>query len=920
MRIARTATWLLPPVIVGVLLAAVGLVARADEPPREPQPTIFADDLLPFGTRRLGHDLADGDPERRRRDAVEGALAWLAANQADDGRWRAANDAHDVGVTGLAVAAFLQAGYTHRGVHPYARSVRRGLRWLAAQQQASGCFGPAADKRFLYDHAFATHAVVSAYGMTGSPILRRSANVALDFARDCRNPRTAWSYGIRDGKNDTTVTGSLMLPFVTAQFITLASTQAGRHQPFPAWGPVFGGTQTWFKEASDIDSGRVGYRHEGTAPQRYGEGHRTHPVKFSECPTAIALLFAYPPSRPFKKDGMISQRMQLLFDTPPQWLPKSGSVDLMYWWFGCMAMARIDGKRADEWIRLAHEALLEAQHQTGEVSGWRGSWDPIGAWGSEGGRVYATAVGALILTARAAFPWGHSENVSLTQLIGSADVETTRRHRAMRAAAAQPTRQATNGALLALADPLPDIRRAAVVALGRIGTVARSKRVMEALVRAAVEDDDLRVQRAAVWAIGRVGQGRRATTRTLKKLEVPADPGWRFVHAVSIARVRGKPHPGLAGSLRHVRDPELLLEAARERGLIDGIPATTDAETDAARVLRYLRLPVRATIPHTGAAVRPLSTLDLRASGLTAVLDGIRMPGTQYADSRQAIGAVLRTVAPQGDLNAATLHGSAARLVLARHARALMLGDDALRARVGVSRQALWEHGRALASRARTELDALRAGWDGPEATAATVTAALLWLEADYLWSWFGLSVQGEDRGLRDSFAALDEVLWRWDGTRTARSLVLRKAALLHDFAKATEDDEARAALYEGVLLLYADAALGDPRDLPDRRLTTQAFAMRARICLEARRVGRFNFLRRGREIVAELEDRVPHLGMDPGDVAAIVATARLLNRGGDQNRALALLDRTALRAQRAGHVASAEELRALRERLFRGG
>ena len=98
--------------------------------------------------------------------AVSAGLAWLAAHQSPDGRFGASDFAdwvdgkpvlgekfspngrgkkiHDVGTTGLALLAFLGAGHTNRGDHPYAKVVSKGLRFLKNVQDPEGCFGPRA--------------------------------------------------------------------------------------------------------------------------------------------------------------------------------------------------------------------------------------------------------------------------------------------------------------------------------------------------------------------------------------------------------------------------------------------------------------------------------------------------------------------------------------------------------------------------------------------------------------------------------------------------------------------------------------------------------------------------------------------------------------------------------------------------------
>ena len=115
-----------------------------------------------FRGRGGGRDLGGGGGGKRARRAVDDALKWLAAHQSPDGGWEAAGfnkwcDGKPAtqavptasarrstipGVTGLALCAFLGAGYTNRGKHPFAKVVSRGLRYLKNVQDAEGCFGP----------------------------------------------------------------------------------------------------------------------------------------------------------------------------------------------------------------------------------------------------------------------------------------------------------------------------------------------------------------------------------------------------------------------------------------------------------------------------------------------------------------------------------------------------------------------------------------------------------------------------------------------------------------------------------------------------------------------------------------------------------------------------------------------------------
>lgn len=142
---------------------------------------------------------------------IEPALAWLKRAQSDDGRW------DDVGATGLALLAFLGASYADWGAQPYARSVRRGLRFLTVSQRRDGRIGTR-----LGDHAIATLALCEAYTMTRNPRYRRPAQCALDYAAFARNPAGVWGRAPRGGKTSTLVTGWMVMALKAGSFAGLS--------------------------------------------------------------------------------------------------------------------------------------------------------------------------------------------------------------------------------------------------------------------------------------------------------------------------------------------------------------------------------------------------------------------------------------------------------------------------------------------------------------------------------------------------------------------------------------------------------------------------------------------------------------------------------------------------------------------------
>ncbi len=75
---------------------------------------------------------------------------------------------------------------------------------------------------------------------------------------------------------------------------------------------------------------------------------------------------------------------------PPIWNPDDGSIDMYYWYYGTLAMFQVGGSHWKTWNKHMKGAIVKHQHPKG--SGARtGSWDPIGPWGGDGGRVYSTA-------------------------------------------------------------------------------------------------------------------------------------------------------------------------------------------------------------------------------------------------------------------------------------------------------------------------------------------------------------------------------------------------------------------------------------------------------------------------------------------------------------------------------------------------
>ena len=82
----------------------------------------------------------------------------------------------------------------------------------------------------------------------------------------------------------------------------------------------------------------------------------------------------------------------------PDW--KTNKIDFYYWYYGTLALHQYDGPNGPMWKKWSEpvkDALVD--HQRGFRDFCRnGSWDSeVDRWGSEGGRLYTTAINLLTL-------------------------------------------------------------------------------------------------------------------------------------------------------------------------------------------------------------------------------------------------------------------------------------------------------------------------------------------------------------------------------------------------------------------------------------------------------------------------------------------------------------------------------------------
>jgi hypothetical protein len=351
-----------------------------------------------FGGRGGGRRRLRTKGGRQTAEAIRLGLEWLKNHQDDDGKWSTSefmkhcpgddqcdgpgNPVNDVGITGLALLAFLGDGSTLRG-GPYKEVVKKGVLWLRKQQDDEGLIGQESGHAYMYNHAIAALAMVEAYGLSKYMILRTNAQKAINYIAKSRNPYKVWRYYPQDGQNDTSVTGWMVFALNSAKEFKLKVDQ-----------DALKFSEAWFDEVTDPSTGQAGYTKRGEPSSRKAGLEDKFPSDKTESLTAVGLLCRIFLGQTPETHPILLTAADTMLRKPPVWNPADGSIDVYYWYYGSYAMFQIGGNHWKQWKKTLNDALVKTQRKEGHA---KGSWDPISAWGEDGGRVYATAIGVLCL-------------------------------------------------------------------------------------------------------------------------------------------------------------------------------------------------------------------------------------------------------------------------------------------------------------------------------------------------------------------------------------------------------------------------------------------------------------------------------------------------------------------------------------------
>lgn len=307
--------------------------------------------------------------------AVELALQWLAAHQRPNGSWSLIHtteacgascthpgspERYDPAATGLALLAFLGAGYTHRD-GKYAAVVKKGVYYLLQimEETPQGGSFLTSCPQGMYNQGVATFALCEAYQLSRDEALRAPAQRAVEFIVHAQNDMGGWGY-LPKRPGDLTITGwqTMALKSADGAEIYIPAHTIVRIDKFLD---------------SQTDDQKIFYGYAG-------------PGKSETC-TAIGLLLRlfrnWPNSDPRILAGVA-------------YLEKQGvSVhDIYRNYYATLLFFHIGGGAFDAWNPRMRESLVQSQSRSGHSAG---SWYFDDKFGETGGRLYTTAMAAMTL-------------------------------------------------------------------------------------------------------------------------------------------------------------------------------------------------------------------------------------------------------------------------------------------------------------------------------------------------------------------------------------------------------------------------------------------------------------------------------------------------------------------------------------------
>jgi hypothetical protein len=358
--------------------------------------------------------LQEGGGNAASEAAVARGLEWLAMHQSSDGRWSmtefhlhghdangkpipgncgcqgpGGGSATDIAGTAFGLLPFLAGGQTHKPSSDpkrkdYSKVVNAGLHFLMRKQGKDGDFGGG-----MYSHGLATIAMCEAYGLTNDPMLRVSAQRAINYIVEAQDPKGGgWRYAPKSS-GDMSVSGWELMALKSGQMSGLSVPKRTMEKAEEFWRD-----SEVRAAAADVGEGSSLAKKKGKLKGfSYTPGTKTEKITM----TAVGLLgMQYMGTTPASRD--LLDGVEELKKYPPG---RTGNC--YYEYYATQVMHHMGGESWQFWnlgpdgksgirdtLIAKQDKGLDAKHVH-----QLGSWDGAGAQG--GGRIMATSLNLLSL-------------------------------------------------------------------------------------------------------------------------------------------------------------------------------------------------------------------------------------------------------------------------------------------------------------------------------------------------------------------------------------------------------------------------------------------------------------------------------------------------------------------------------------------
>jgi hypothetical protein len=253
---------------------------------------------------------------------------------------------------------FLGAGYSHQ-TGPYQKVVRDGLYYLTTRMRETDHGGDLTENVTMYAQGLAAIALCEGLAMTDDRNLRIPAQKAIDFICYAQHPRGGWRY-FPGQPGDTTVTGWQAMALKSARLAKLS---------FPS--PTIPRVREFLDSVQESDGAFYGYQKPDKLPG----------------PTSVGLLlrmyFGWE-----QDDPRLVRGVRYLAQLGPS------KTDVYFNFYATQVISHHGGPLWERWNTRMREHLVSTQEQKGHE---RGSWYFPDKHGTVGGRLYTTAMCAMIL-------------------------------------------------------------------------------------------------------------------------------------------------------------------------------------------------------------------------------------------------------------------------------------------------------------------------------------------------------------------------------------------------------------------------------------------------------------------------------------------------------------------------------------------